>query len=58
MENMVRKTILVVVVILGTFLISSACSSSRKMKKKCRDCPEFSLEEKFNTDTAKFDEQV
>jgi len=58
MENMVRKTNIIIMLIFGTFLISSACSSSRKMKKKCRDCPEFSFEEKINTDTVNFDEKV
>ncbi len=31
------------IILIASFMLAS-CSSSKKMKKKCLDCPEFSME--------------
>jgi len=39
------KKLLGILLIIGIIILAIACSSSRKVKKKCRECPEFSLQE-------------
>jgi hypothetical protein len=36
------RLIAIVLTILIVFIVSSGCSTNRKLKKKCLDCPEFS----------------
>ena len=57
MIKMLRKGLFVGVLFLGSIMVLNSCSSSRKLKKKCRDCPEFSLYDKTNTDALIFDER-
>jgi ABC-type oligopeptide transport system substrate-binding subunit len=39
-----KKIIPLLLIVIFSSMILGACSSSKKMKKKCLDCPEFSLE--------------
>jgi len=39
----IKKIIPLLLIVIFSSMILGACSSSKKMKKKCLDCPEFSL---------------
>ena len=38
--------------------ISGSCTSSKKMKKKCRECPEFSKQEKQVPESMEWNEKI
>jgi len=41
-----------------SLLMLSSCSSSRKVKKKCRECPEFSQAAKVSTPVLRLNEKI
>ena len=41
---------IVVVCLISVFVLGS-CSTNKKLKKQCKDCPEFSLNEESRTAT-------
>jgi hypothetical protein len=58
MEKILHR--LKVILILASVMIyaSTACSTTRKTKKKCRDCPEFSLSEPNPQTTATLNGEI
>ena len=52
------KILIIILFVVGTSIIFSSCSSSRKMKKKCLDCPEFSQYIKLNNQFAQLNERI
>lgn len=46
-----KTTGIIVFVMLFSITLSS-CSSSRKLKKKCKECPEFSINQSFQQKAA------
>jgi hypothetical protein len=41
-EMLKKRIVFFAVVILFPVILCSSCTANRKLKKKCRDCPEFS----------------
>jgi len=53
------KTLFRLVLVFGISIIMlGSCSSSKKLKKKCLDCPEFSQSEKTTSGSIYFNEKV
>lgn len=52
----VKKLISLLAIVILALIVFEACSTNRKMKKKCQDCPEFSQTEKNQQTVAHWNE--
>lgn len=52
------KSLLLILLFAITISLIGSCSSSKKMKKKCLDCPEFSLQKDQKAETLRLDENI
>jgi len=53
-----KKIVALLLILSLCLIVFESCSSSRKMKKKCRDCPEFSQVVKKSIPILKLNEQI
>ncbi len=52
-----KPTLLILLIAISISILGS-CSSSKKMKKKCLDCPEFSLQESQKAESCQLNENI
>lgn len=52
------KSILLILVFSLSITFLGSCSSSKKMKKKCLDCPEFSLQKDKKAERHQLNENI
>lgn len=58
MEKINPKVKVILVLVCLLFIVATSCTTTRKTKKKCHDCPEFSLMENINPPSATFNGEV
>jgi len=52
------KSFLLILIFSLSIVILGSCSSSKKMKKKCLDCPEFSLQKNQKAESHQLNENI